>query len=406
MIESLGGRSMECECGETHALSSRIARRATGDIGEAALRLLPYGRAVVFATEEDWLSCGGEISAALGNLPLEVCRFMVEETDRASRFAPLFHLPEDVRCAVAVGAAALPAARYFCTLREVPYLFVPLSPRAEEVFFPLQKVRVGEKTQSLPARLPDEVVVTPLVLRASGRELAASYGRMASKLIALVDYRVYCACAGRTFCARCYDRAREALADVFSLAEDTPAAECAETLLSAELTFSASAAYLGEPSLNYGGERCMADLLPAGDYGDRAFRAACKLADVYASAFACEFSGTLAVPDYAGRRAQAAAISGLSEKELALRAERALPRAGKKGAFPGKLAPSAEELEKTRQTLAGAREVYAALGGAEEYGEEEYRRAFLYAAELAERYNVLVFLRDAGIMEYVREEGR
>lgn len=409
-LERIGGREYECDCGAVHRLASSIARRRPSELSEDIRRILPYGKALIVSDESTWLRYGDSLTDALAGAPLEFSRYLAGKGQSASDFAELFHFPEDVRCVVVLGADALPAAKYFCTLRDVPYLVIPVSPAGEEIFSPYVRVRVNGVSRAYPAKLPAEAALTEFCLRPDARAVAASYGRIMSKFVSLIDYRVQCICTGLSLCRGCYDLAREAVSDALGLTAASTLAECAETLLAAELKLSAVSAYLGGYAVNYGGESCMAVLLPERGlrYGDRAFAAACKLLRVYRLFFSNEIPLSLAVPDVSGRIERAARLSGISERELAERAKVARPRDNKQRlGLLKKFAPAfSEELEGVLALLPAIRDTYRALGGKalETYGEAEYRAAFFSAPELAERYNTLVFLRDTGLMELIRTE--
>lgn len=385
-------------------ISTRVVTVEKGELSTVLDRLTEYGKVLLVVGNADYLRVGERITDEIDECSQSFYRFTVEKGDTFREFAPMFSLPEDVRAVLAVGNTAIPCAKYFCSLRNVPYAFLPLSPDAEDVFCPTVMVDEGE---SLTARLPEFVVVTPLLYECPRGQIAAAYGRMISKFIAQIDYRVRCLCTACAMQKSAYDAARLAVTDVLALHADSEKARQIETLLSASLRFSALFAEYGDDSPCYGAEKEGAALLAGGEYGDRAFACAVKLVGIYR--LALQYVGVSALtPDYERRLLQASKISGICEQTLLNKMQ--IPRFSdhekRVKLLQNFRAELDEELQKIQELLPVLKQIYRAYGGTylAKVNAADLRQAVCFAPELSSCYNLATFIRDAGFMDGMEEK--
>ena len=383
-------------------LSRRVVTVEKGELSTIVDRLTDYGKVLLIVGNADYLRVGDGLTDEIDACNQAFYRFTVEEGDTFREFAPSFSFPEDVRAVLAVGNTAISCAKYFCALRNLPYAFLPLSPDGEDVFRPT--VFVGERGEEreIPAPLPEFVVVTPLLYDCPRVQIAAAYGRMISKFIALTDYRVRCLCTASAMQKSAYDLARLALTDVLGLHSDSTKKEQIEVLFYACLRFSALFAEYGEDAPCYGAEQGGAMLLKKGEYGDRAFACAVKLVGVYR--LALQYIGVFALaPDYERRLLQASEISGISEQNLLNKMQ--IPRFSdhekRVKLLQNFRAEFDEEFQKMQELLPVLKQIYRAYGGnyLAKVKTEDLRQAVYFAPELSSRYNLATFIRDAGLLE-------
>ncbi len=384
-------------------VSQRVVTVEAGELSTVIGRLTSHGKVLLVVGQTDYLRIGEQLTDEIDACPQTFYRFTVGENCAFRDFAPMFSFPEDVRAVLAVGGRAIPAAKYFCTLRDVPYAFLPLSPDGEDVFCPT--VQATEELV-LPARLPEFVVVTPLLYECPRSQIAAAYGRILSKMIALTDYRVRCLCTACPMNKDGYDYARTALIDAMCLTVDTPRIEQIQVLLSATLRFSALTAEYGDDAPCYGAEKGGAMLLKGGEYGDRAFACAIKMVGVYRISF--NYLGVSApVPDYALRLSRAASLSGVSERVLLSKTQ--IPcfydHEKREKLLRNFRVEFQEEFEKMQELLPSIQRIYRTYGGnyLVKVKKEEFFTAINYSPELSTRYNLATFIRDAGLLEKLGE---
>ena len=385
-------------------VSQRVVTVEAGELSTVIGRLTSHGKVLLVVGQTDYLRVGEQLTDEIDACPQSFYRFVVGENRAFRDYAPMFSFPEDVRAVLAVGANAIAAAKYFCTLRNVPYAFLPLSPDGEDVFCP--SVAVTEE-QVLSARLPEFVVVTPLLYECPRSQIAAAYGRVMSKMIALTDYRVRCLCTACPMNKDGYDYARAALIDAMGLTADTPKTQQIQVLLSASLRFSVLTAEYGDDAPCYGAEKGGAMLLKGGEYGDRAFACAIKMVEIYR--LSLNYLGVAApVPDYDLRLSRAASLAGVSERWLLSKTQ--IPRfsdhAKREKLLQNFRVEFQEEFAKMQELLPSIQRIYRTYGGnyLAKVKKEDFLKAINYSPELSTRYNLATFIRDAGLLENLGEK--
>ena len=344
---------------QTHVRFAPVSAAA-----EELKKLLPYGRAAVFA-DAGFLHLAAVRAQLAEYRP--VCAVLGEEIP-----AGLLALPDEVRAVVALGKNSIFAARFFATLRGGAVLAVPLAPSAEgiaERALPRKFFRAG-----YPLRDADAVLVDGSLF--SG--VPAAFGFAALSLLCAEDCALDALFSGREE-DPAFVRAAEAFA---AFAEEPQGLFCADALLRLALD--------------------LAPPLPAAE------AAACLGGDAFPlfACFAARYARFLEhaqprasyVADYVGRALCAAERTGRAAAEL-LRNIR-VPNEEECARRIRVFAEAREKLRVRGQLLRAAAgkaaRRYAAFGGKTEEGEE----AALYecAAELSPLLSVPALEREFGLL--------
>ncbi len=131
--------------------------------------------------------------AALDSENIDLARWEVVDGNDFENAVRIFgELPPKTACVVGVGGGkALDAAKYVAFLARLPYLAVPTSLSNDGFCSPQSSLTMGGKRRSLPAGLPDGVIIDVDVCLKAPRALWLSgVGDLSAKLTAVADWKL------------------------------------------------------------------------------------------------------------------------------------------------------------------------------------------------------------------------
>ena len=131
--------------------------------------------------------------AALDSSGIEIAYFEEVEGNSFENAVRLFTaLPSKVACVVGIGGGkALDAAKYVAFLAGLPYLAAPTSLSNDGFCSPQSRLTLGGKRRSLPAALPDGVIIeVDVCLGAPTNLWLSGVGDLVSKLTAVSDWKL------------------------------------------------------------------------------------------------------------------------------------------------------------------------------------------------------------------------
>lgn len=404
---ALAEYEFDCACGRKHHTKARVLYGPYAEIFKKLLPVLaPSSKAALISSRDAFLADGGNWMTAIrggGARPLNVV--VTKRFDNAlENIGGLFSLPDDVRAVIVCESELYDVASYFAALKNLPIIYLAVSPEAENMLSPVVSLKIKKRTERIFADNARFVAIDTDILSRS-KAGASAFASLASGIVSLVDYRVRGAFTGE-YCSESYNLARAAISEAVNAAF---AENAQQKLLEARIRLAVAEVYT-EGRILSGGEYAVAELLESAGRrrlaaAERKFVAALKLIELYGAFFAHPRACGLRVPDYAARAKEAAEFTGRSETEILggiLKSAAAVN--GEKTENAAR--QMSEELAALERLTGKFAATYRALGGDadifDNYTPGELRRAVFCAPDLPDTFSVLTLMRESGALELLR----
>ncbi len=263
-----------------------------------ALKYNKSQKAQILCREKDFSLIGSNIFKALKDVGVNYSVLLIEDVDYNNvKKSNSFNFNEDY--VIAVGCEQLISlALYYAGKRKVDCHAVLTEPSCEYVFTKSVKIEAGA--------IPLKVETTPfksvtydvnVIKKASNSCFAAAYILVISKLLALIDYKMYLLLNGKSLDKENYNLAKEAISLVANISTyKNPK----EVLIYAEAVIAlirAKSEVLNDFSLELFADTLCTTTLPY-SVGERTLTAFLKLSPLYHMFFSNDFSDIISMPNY------------------------------------------------------------------------------------------------------------
>ncbi len=286
----------------TDAFFSQDTEICVGNVYDAVYSIaLKYGgkkKAQVVCREKDFSLVGSSIFKALKDVGSNYAVLLVEDVDFDNvKKNNSFHFSQDYVIAVG-GEDLLSLARYYADKRKVDCHAVITEPAVEFAFTNSVKIPTGG--------IPLKVEVAPfksvtydvsVIKKAPNSSFATAYILVISKLIALIDYKMYLLLSAKPLDSENYKLAKETIsliANISKYKNPKDALIYAETVIS---LIRAKSSVLDDFSLELFADALCTTSLPYSK-GDRVLISFLKLTPLYHMFFSNDFTDVLSMPNY------------------------------------------------------------------------------------------------------------
>lgn len=160
------------------------------------------------------------ITNAVRAVGAEMVSFVTERQydDDLKSFAYLFNFPEDVRAMVVLDEELFDKAAYFCSLRNIPIIFVPKNPIGVICVKDTVLLKNNGKFEMFKILCEKHLIIDYELYK--GR-YSSLYGHLMSKLVTLTDYRIIGVTDRSKLNVKGYSFLKDGVVSSFSLAYDS-----------------------------------------------------------------------------------------------------------------------------------------------------------------------------------------
>ena len=426
-LGKLCGIKIPCGCGMEHAVETKDIA-----IGAGALDALPkmienfVGPLVKVCVVSD-KTCFGLAGQAVEKLLLthgfKCGRHIFEDGEQESveNSDRLLKIPEDTKALIAVGGGRVfDLVKYASVKLRLPYFGVMTSLSSDTYLSPFAVLYHKSFKEIYVTKAPLGLIADANILSGSGEALiAAGYGLIVSKSIALLDWRFSSRLTGEKYCRDLADVASAGIADAGNLSGALMQNDKSALIALCEilLRLSLISQLLKSSRLSNGGEthvcHALEALLAAQNrqtrlYGENLFLSAAFLSKVYCAFLKDELTDFIPPPDLGLRAEKMAEIFDVPEGPALSRikpylTDGAYSLTGYK--FKEYRGDTLAEAQKARQAVENAMRVYKRLYSDAGFWmngylrEPDYKTALALAPDYREKYTVLTYMRDLGLLD-------
>ena len=213
--------SFDCDCGQTHGVNGKTFY---GDyltcLADYLKNLSDVKKVCLVSLSNTFNKLGANILSAINNSGKDGLNVIINRSfnGKLENLAGLLSLPSDISCAIVLDETLLSAVKYFAGIKNIPVLFIPISPNTVEFFNKEVYLPLKGKDEKISAENEKILFLDKQLLKNSAPiEVADTFCNLISRIIALIDYRMRGTVTGRWLCKRSYNFVRAVINDVFSV---------------------------------------------------------------------------------------------------------------------------------------------------------------------------------------------
>lgn len=426
-LSKLCGIEVACGCGEKHAVATKDIA-----VGAGALDTLPKMLETLIAplikvyivTDKTCFNLAGQaVERLLNSRGFKTERYIYEDgyTENVQNADKLLDLPEDAKAFVAVGGGRIfDMVKYEAVKLKLPVFGVMTSLSSDAYLAPFSMLYNKGFKEIYVTKAPLALVADINIMAGGGEALtAAGYGLILSKKLAVMDWRFSHRVTGEKYCPYIAEQALAAVAETEKLSEGLLQNERAAigALTENLLRLSLMTQLLKSSRLSNGGEthlcHAVEGILAASErperlYGENLFLSAIFLAKVYCAFLRDDMTDFVPPPDLNMRAEKMAEIFHAEEGAALKRirpymAAEAYAVTGHK--FKEYRPDFFSEAQKAEAGLSAGLKIFKRLYSDAGFWmksyltEQDYRQALGIAPDLREKYTVLTYMRDLGLLD-------
>ncbi len=357
---------------------------------EALVKLIPYGKVAILCEEKNVEQKAQPLKETLLDSGIKVCIF----TEGVALGNDVKVIDEDVRAVVVIGNSLFNFAAKVCTERNLYSLFIVDEFNFDNI---LNSYYVFEKDDKMVKATLDfdrRVVFDVEKIIDDEEGVALEFAFIMSKLVALVDYRIFGIITGKPTSKKAYNLIKSSVEDTFSIFT-TPRSDYLITLIESAIKIRLADAITQGVFLS-GSAVDIATKLHA-DKSAMLFYAK-RIAKIYSIAFSSQFDG-LATPNYLNIASQVSLKEATSElnvsKWLLHQTELCRNKAREVSLVKEKLYVETSEY---LSIFDKAEKTYLALGGKKTLPQREN---IIIAGDFYGVFNGMTLVRESGICDYL-----
>ena len=211
-ITKYGGETFACGCGKTHTLDTKAVFFESGAASKLpdalSLCVPPLSLAYVITEKSIADKFEPRIDKVITRGGFRAAAHIFERSPKAElKYCAEISAPEDARVIVGVGGGVIAdIAKYKAEQLSLPCVIVVTSPAAVGVMAPSAMLSDKRIEQTFRTASPKAVVCDTSLFRTAPRSLtAAAFGGLASKLVALFDWKAASLINSEYFCTPLFD---------------------------------------------------------------------------------------------------------------------------------------------------------------------------------------------------------
>ncbi len=427
-LKELCGAELTCGCGETHTVLTRDIACRAGAVDELPemieKHIGPLIKVYIVAGKSGFDAGGRAAEKLLLSRGFKTARYIfdeggVESIENADKLLSRF--PEDAKAVVAVGGGkVLDMAKYAAYRLKVPWFSVVTSLSSDSCLAPFSMLYSGGFKEIYVTAPPVGLIADTNILSGAGEALvAAGYGLAVSKRLAVLDWEFSSKLTGEKYCPFIAGYAVTAAENAESLGESLMRGDkkAVESLAENVLRLSLLSQIMKNSRLSNGGGTHLCFALSgvmesAGRkprlYGETAYLSAIFLSKVYRAFLRAELTEFLPPPDLNLRAEKLAAVFHTTEAAALKKVRPYMPMEAyavashKYREYRADFFASADNaVTALEHSVKAFRRMYGDAGyWIKNYiSEQDYRTALALAPDLREKYTVLTYMRDLGLLD-------
>lgn len=385
--------SINCQCGESHKLSSKIV---VGDIKNLKSNI------------SDFLS-GGKILLLLDASSVKIQRQIIDELqnykiisivcNNGFSVASLFSLSDDVRIIIGIGEENVAVlTRYFATVKNIKSVVVPLHISAVGLIEDKIKVDICLSPLDFDADSPSLIFIDYNLLN-KNYILAESYGHIISKFITLLDLRISEIFTNRKYCKKLYSLSFSAIKNTLEVSPQN--SENTEKLFDSNFLLN----LCGKFGLSFGYETAFAQVINK-KYGKSVwlyeYYSFLYLLEIYGVTFSLKSFKSFDLPDYLKLEKNASDFLGIDHftllKNINVPSFEIIEE--RKIIFEQNREKFLREIGAITTRLCDIQKDFESLNGEKaSIPPSEFKKVFCLLSETNDRYSVPDLMRDFSLIE-------
>ena len=271
-------------------------------VGEIIKKNTPLAKVVLFATEKTFNERGLEILKGIrtvGGAPINV--ILPADIDFSTdNVCSIMNAHEDARMAVVLDQELYALSSYFATVRNIPLISVVFRFNPKGLLCKKVAIKNGNNTDVFNVSAFHHVVFSEDMVF-EGEDVATAYAYVASKIVALTDYRISQAISHEHVNKVAYYLARGAVLGVFATAVDDP--DYKEKLFMNAMKLEIADGMTGGKLLTFSSASVASYLASGSFYSNSSLElaAACVALELYHACFSESANTPNLPPDYTAR---------------------------------------------------------------------------------------------------------
>lgn len=361
----------------------------------------PSGKIAIIANKKSFGTTGLEIISAIRSAGGQTINVVLgEDVDFSTdEVCGLFQVAEDVRLVVVLDYPLFDIAAYFATVRNIPMISIVRDLKPKGLLAKRVYVKNGNTIDSYGISTTRHVIFTGDVF-SEKQTLADVYAYCASKIVALMDYRIVGAINGGELNRIAYYLARTAVLGVFGLSKDDK--EFKEKIFSYAIKLEIADNMADGKLLNLSSPS-IAEFIACGKFGKCAgveLSAACIALELYDKCFNGEVEKNVLPPDYSARAERLSKLANFNEKDLLKHFKSQISAFN----FKRKKIASVkdglkDEVKKTAKLAPRIMDRYLELGGDNNLDTALISEAIKLSGDTDISLNGMSLVRDSGLLE-------
>lgn len=222
-LPNYGGKSFNCSCGSVHNMTTKeiiFSAGAVNKIGEAISQIMPIGIHILLVADKVTNDIiGDRAERLLSRYGYRVSRHIYEKSPEPSVYqAEQVVIDEDVKLIMAVGGGVISdIVKYIGTVNKIPVYILATSPSTCGYLAPSAFLERNGYIEIFVAIAPLGLMFdTDTLKSATDQMLAAGYGEIISRSIALYDWLVASLVTGEKYCQELYEQATAVIDNVLA----------------------------------------------------------------------------------------------------------------------------------------------------------------------------------------------
>lgn len=374
----------------------------TGNSTEQVINILsktcPCGKVATLFFNTTYKELGKNFSNVLesnGFKPVNV--IMPEDfSDNLEDYSKMFTLPEDVRAIITFDFRLNQAIKYFASVKGVEAIHVLKELSNAQFISPKITIKNNLQLETITLDCNQYVVIDKDICKISSPKI---YAYTVSKLVNLIDYKIYCKLHCKKHSKASYDLLSTSI-DKALTCFNQPLSDreeyLVECMINSEIASRLSKGEISSVSTEYS-----VNLLMQKFEGYDRIVFLKYVLNLYKKYFSCGFDHLLEIPDYNARAYNLSKLLNVDEKQLMqnllLQIETLNQSKEKQEQLKKTLYPQIEKMEKLVSQISST---YHALGGGGK--ENKFLKSTIYhAGDLWCTINGMSLVRESGILEYL-----